>query len=92
MAKKIKVRLLPKVNSYRLDDISYKPGDEFEIPSRLFRPDFFEKVVPPEKKPTPPPPEPEEEEPIEEGASSPYVDLSEEPEAVSDKKKGKKGK
>lgn len=61
MAKKIKVRLLDKVNSYRLGDTSYKPGDVFEIPSRLFRPDFFEKVLPPPPKPTPPSPAPEPE-------------------------------
>lgn len=47
----LKVRLTEQVNSFWHENVRYKPGDEFEIPERLFRSDFMEKVVPPEKKP-----------------------------------------
>lgn len=47
MPRTIKVKLKNTVNSYRLGDVSHKPGDIFKIPERLFRPDFFEKWPPP---------------------------------------------
>lgn len=47
--KTIKVRLTKKVHSYAIGDKRYVPGDVFEIPERLFREDFMQKVTPPPK-------------------------------------------
>jgi len=57
------VRITKKVSHYAIDGVRYGPGDIFEIPERLFKAHFMEKVVPPPPKPVvkvEPPETPEE--------------------------------